>query len=125
MRLDQSSTDLFVTGPEGGKAVAAVKVSGSRRRRRLTENGDKDDQTNEASELPSARLLEFTPDSRCVIAVEPTDNAGYSVAMRQLSSGDEVWRFSPELGMFFCFLLACFKLPLCDAGDQKMKSAAL
>ncbi|VDO06449.1 unnamed protein product [Rodentolepis nana] len=100
--LDQSSADLFVTSSKGEKSLQSLSgldkdfdshlaVAAPQTRKRKMSTGLSEDQSDEASALPPASLMAFTPSSRCLVTV---DSVSQSVNCRRLDTGVECWNLS-------------------------------
>lgn len=109
LALDQSSADFFVTGDDDAKdfdyqlaETTGDVVGGGSNKRKASKATEEDeevvadgvppDQRDEASALPAARLMAFTPDSRALVTIE---SSTHQVTCRSLATGEEVWRFTP------------------------------
>ncbi|KAM7535193.1 hypothetical protein Aperf_G00000096383 [Anoplocephala perfoliata] len=99
--LDQSSADLFVTN---GVENTAGGVSGldknfdshlaravPRKRKASAADDQQGDQSEEASALPPAALMAFTPSSVSLVTV---DQSTQNIVCRQLDTGVETWTLS-------------------------------
>nr|CDS27450.1 Cirhin [Hymenolepis microstoma] len=100
--LDQSSADLFVTSSKGDKSLRSLSgpdkdfdshlaVVAPQTRKRKVDGGQSEDQSDEASALPPASLMSFTPSSRCLVTV---DSISQNVVCRRLDTGVECWNLS-------------------------------
>ncbi|KAM3186873.1 hypothetical protein ACTXT7_003464 [Hymenolepis weldensis] len=105
--LDQSSADLFVTSTKGESSLGALSsldkdfdshlagAAPSTRKRKasamMVDGGKSEDQSDEASALPPASLIAFTPSSESLVAVDPVNQ---SVVCRRLDTGVECWSLS-------------------------------